>query len=100
MIGKPAKLFQGAAMFRRPAFSVLAIIVAFGSGALVSNQMATVSAQPAANAPQRKCVGIAAIGPTNGTSARLYRAFEDGSIEIASEMGGKLAQDWKPVEKK
>lgn len=66
-------------MFRRSSFSVIASVLAFLLGGLVSNRPATVNAQ--IEAGRGKCVGIA----TRADSVLVYRVFEDGTVEAVKD---------------
>jgi hypothetical protein len=81
-------------MFRRSIRTTLALVVAFGLGAFVSNEIASVNAQPAANAlPHGKCIGISSAPHGNG-GITYSRIFEDGTAEYSQN-----AQKWQPFAK-
>ncbi len=83
-------------MFRRSAVSVFALVVAFALGMILSNRPATVSAQPAAG--RGKCVGISVVHKDSSAySYRVFRAFEDGEIEVAYVANNDVHGPWKKV---
>jgi len=83
-------------MFRRSAISAFALVVAFALGMMLSNRPAMVSAQPVGG--HGKCVGISAVQRLNsGGGIRIFRAFEDGTIEMADVGAGNDSGPWAKV---
>jgi len=87
-------------MLRQTSLRMCALATAFGLGALVSRQPAAVNAQPVAG--RGKCVGFAAVQSLSPGTYRLYRAFEDGSVEKSDdipEKEEKYRADWRKAGK-
>jgi hypothetical protein len=83
-------------MISRSCINVFSLLVAFALGAMLTGRPTAVTAQPA---PQRKCVGIATFFAPDGFT-RVYRAFEDGTVEAFQERPDRPAMSkWEPVGK-
>jgi len=85
-------------MIRRSAISVFALVVAFALGMSLSNRPAMVSAQPAGG--HGKCIGMS-IAETHTDvlgSYRVFRAFEDGTVETV-ELKGNDSAPWVKIGK-
>jgi hypothetical protein len=87
-------------MLRQTSLSGCALALAFGLGALVFRQPAAVNAQPVAG--HGKCVGFSAVQSLSPGTYRLYRAFEDGSVEKSDdvpEKEEKYRPEWRKAGK-
>jgi hypothetical protein len=87
-------------MFRRTSLSVCALAAAFGLGAFLSHEPAAVQAQPVAG--PGKCVGFAAVQSLSPGMYRIYRVFEDGTVEKADDVPEKEERyrgEWRKVGK-
>jgi hypothetical protein len=67
-------------MIRKYSLSAFALAAAFMLGLLFSYRPA--SAALDAPAGKGKCLGLTVVAPTREIGARLYRAFEDGTVEL------------------
>jgi hypothetical protein len=82
-------------MIRRSAISTFALAGAFVLGMLMSNRPTAVLAQPA-NLPRGKCVGISAV---HTMPFRVYRAFEDGTVEATNDGANGISTPWVQIGK-
>jgi hypothetical protein len=71
-------------MSRRSILALTAIAIALGTAVSFLHLPTTANAQASAAADSRgRCVGIAAVESTDKPPAhRVYRAFEDGTVEV------------------
>jgi hypothetical protein len=83
-------------MIRRSALTAFAVAGAFALGTLVPSRPPAASAD--APPAQRKCVGVAAAQHMMGL-VRVYRAFEDGTVEALDEGQHPTSERWKVVGK-
>ena len=82
-------------MLRRSFINAFGLAVAFTLGAALTNRPTAVTAQPPAG---RRCVGVAAQLMAIGT-VRVYRAFDDGTVEVASDGQEASSDKWRSVGK-
>jgi hypothetical protein len=83
-------------MLRRPFVNVLALVAAFVVGSLLTNRPTPATAQPAGG--HGKCVGITAA-THSGTFLRVFRAFEDGTVDVAFDGPAGSTPKWEPFVK-
>jgi hypothetical protein len=84
-------------MVRRSAVSAAAVVVAFLLGLVLANRPVAVNAQTPAG--HGKCIAVSPIpSRTDPNSYRVYRAFEDGTVESADDMPGTPAE-WRKLGK-
>jgi hypothetical protein len=81
-------------MLRRSCVSAFALAAVFVLGGVLMGRPSVVTAQPPA---QRKCVGVAAAAP--GGFPWVYRAFEDGTVEVFVQTDNRSTGKWQQVGK-
>jgi hypothetical protein len=79
-------------MFRQSVVNLFAMVAAFVLGAWVMGRPPGVSAQVAGG--HGKCVGVTAVG-----QVQVYRAFEDGTVEMNSLNSQGTFAKWQPIVK-
>jgi hypothetical protein len=88
-------------MSRRSALHAFVLAAAFAAGAALTNRPAAVTAQPAGAPPaagRGKCIGVAAAQKQMGWVA-VYRAFEDGTVEVMNDTEHVAPNKWLPLGK-
>ena len=89
-------------MSRQSIVTVLAVVIAFVMGACFFGRPSGALAQPRAG-QRGKCVGISAFVPAPGAGNPLiviYRAFEDGSVDVSEGTVADRSVTWKPLSPK
>jgi hypothetical protein len=82
-------------MLRRSSATVFGLAVAFGLGYMVSWNPTAAPAQ--AQPLKGKCIGIKAVLLLTDNDIKVYRAFEDGTVERAIDHGTNNIVTWVPV---
>jgi hypothetical protein len=82
-------------MSRAASVTMCVLAVALSLAALLSSRPAHVGAQP--GAARGRCVGISTERTGLQSGVRVYRAFEDGTVEALNDEGNSLG--WQKVGK-